>query len=215
MQPYPMARPMAGLLTTIALVSLSLVGVTAAKPTFTHTWKAPGAERVGYAGRKVVGLVVSDDLSLRMSAEEALARELTARGVEGVAAYKVIPREEIRDADTARGWFERAGAAGVVIMRLVDLSKEKTPTVMVWQGANYGSLWSYYPYAWGTTISFSPSRTEVNVVVETLVFDIAENRLLWAGTSQTTNPANAQALVKSLVDGAAERMKKDGLLRKK
>src|SRR5262245_8235742 len=190
--------------------------LAAAKPTFTKSWKAPGAEQIGYAGKKVIGLVVANDMPLRMSTEEALARELTAKGVDGVAAYRVIPAEQVRDASTARGWFERAGAAGVVVMRLIDLTKETMPSVMVWQsGTYYGSFWSYYPYAWGATIDLTPARTDVTLVIETLVFDVPGNRLLWAGTSETTNPENAQALVKSLVNGAADRMKKDGLLRRK
>lgn len=192
-----------------------LVGMDA-KAKFTSTWKAPGAGTVAYAGKKVVGLIVSDDLSLRMSTEEALARELTAKGAEGVAAYRVIPREEIRDQERAKRWFEKSGAAGVVIMRLVDLSKETIPSSFVWQsGTYYGSLWSYYPYAWGSTFDIVPGRTDTKVVVEMMVFDIAGNRPVWAGTSESVNSKDAQALVKAIVDGAADQMRKDGLIRGK
>ena len=201
----------------IAIFSIVLLTYPAAPETkakFSTTWKAPGVAGVTYAGKKVVGLIVSDDLSLRMSAEEALARELTARGAQGVAAYRVIPREEIRNVDSAKRWFEQSGAAGVVIMRVVDLSKEKIPTSVIWTGATYGSLWDYYPYAWGSAIAIGPGRTETRVVVETLIFDIPGNRLLWAGTSETVNPKDAQATVKGIVVSAAEQMKKDGLIRK-
>jgi hypothetical protein len=202
-----------------AIVILSIVLLTypaapETKAKFSSTWKAPGAAGVTYAGKKVVGLIVSDDLSLRMSAEEALARELTARGAQGVAAYRVIPREEIRNVDSAKRWFEQSGAAGVVVMRVVDLSKEKIPTSVIWTGATYGSLWDYYPYAWGSAIAIGPGRTETRVVVETLIFDVPGNRLLWAGTSETVNPKDAQATVKGIVVSAAEQMKKDGLIRK-
>jgi hypothetical protein len=201
---------------TAFVVAAALTTTVSGKAKFTSTWKAPGNADVSYQGKKVVGLVVSDDLDLRMSAEEALARQLTARGVEGIAAYRLIPREEIRDKDRAKSWFERTGAAGVVVMRLVDLSREKIPSVMVWQsGTYYGSLWTYYPYAWGSVIEIGPGRTDVNVVVETLVFDVAGARLLWAGTSTSSNPAGAQALVKDLVDAAAEQMRKEGLIKKK
>jgi len=202
-----------------AIVILSIVLLTypaapETKAKFSSTWKAPGAAGVTYAGKKVLGLIVSDDLSLRMSAEEALARELTARGAQGVAAYRVIPREEIRNVDSAKRWFEQSGAAGVVVMRVVDLSKEKIPTSVIWTGATYGSLWDYYPYAWGSAIAIGPGRTETRVVVETLIFDVPGNRLLWAGTSETVNPKDAQATVKGIVVSAAEQMKKDGLIRK-
>lgn len=201
-------------LVLICLVLLALP-VAGAGPSFTATWKNPAAGNIGYAGKKVVGLIVSDDMALRQSTEEALARELTARGVRGVPAYQMIPKEEVRDKDRAKAWFERTDTAGVVIMRLVDISKETRPTVVAWESQSYyGSLWGYYPYAWGATIDLSPNKTSVTVIVETLVFDVATNRLLWAGTSESTNPKGAQALVKSLVDAAAEQMRKDGLIRK-
>lgn len=197
-------------------IALTMLAVVEAKAKFISTWKAPAAANVSYFGKKVVGLVVSNDLALRMSTEEALARELTGRGLQGVAAYRVIPGEEVKIPERAKAWFEQNGTAGVVVMRLVDISKEQTPSVMVWQNAPYyGSLWSYYPYAWGTTVVISPSRTDTRYVVETLVFDVAGNRLLWAGTSESVNPSDAQSLIKSIVDAAAEQMKKDGLIRKK
>ena len=127
----------------------------------------------------------------------------------------MIPKEEVRDKDRAKAWFERTDTAAVVIMRLVDISKETRPTVVAWESAPYyGSLWGYYPYAWGATIDLSPNKTTVTVVVETLVFDVTGNRLLWAGTSETTNAKGAQELVKKLVNAAAEQMRKDGLIRK-
>jgi len=203
-------------LAILTILSLSVLPAFLTKTKFTSTWKAPGAAAMSYAGRKVVGLVISDDLSLRMSAEEALARELTARGVEGVAAYRMIPGEEIRNPENAKRWFEKSGAAGVVIMRVVDLSKEKIPTAVVWAGASYyGSLWDYYPYAWGAAIPIGSGRTEIKVLVETLIFDIAGNKLVWAGTSETVDPKDAQATVKGIVTSATEQMKKDGLIRKK
>src|SRR5262245_21128823 len=105
------------------LVVLAVAGAAAAKPKFVSTWKAPGAVGGAYAGKKTVGLVVSEDMNLRISTEEALARALTAKGLQGVAAYTVIPREETRNPEHARGFVERSGAAAVVILRIVDLSK--------------------------------------------------------------------------------------------
>jgi hypothetical protein len=206
-------RPVAAF---VLVTSFPLLAAVDTKAKFTSTWKAPGGPAVAYAGKKVVGLIVSDDLSLRMSTEEALARELTARGAAGIAAYRVIPKEEIRDKDRAKHWFEQTGAAGVVMMRLVDLSKETTPSSFVWQSASYyGSLWSYYPYAWGSTFEIGPGQADIRVVVETIVFDIASNRPLWAGTSESVNPKDAQALVAAIVESAADRMRKDGLIRGK
>jgi hypothetical protein len=196
-------------------VVFAVTVAAAEKPTFTSTWKASGAQ-ARYAGKKVVGLIVSNDLNLRMSAEEALARQLTANGVQGIAAYRTIPGEEIKDKDRAKAWFERTGVDAVVMMRLVNLTKEKRPTVIAWQSDPlYSSMWSYYPYVWGATIDLSGGGTDVTVTVETVIFDVAKGKLLWAGTSATVNPDTAQTLVASLVDGMVDQMRKDGFIAKK
>jgi hypothetical protein len=198
---------------TLVLATLVL-GAVAAKAKFTSTWKAPGAQGVSFAGKKVVGLIIHDDMSLRMSAEEALARELTNRGLQGVAAYRLIPKEEIKDPKLVKAWFERAGAAAVVMMRLIDLTKEKIPSAVVFQSATYYDLWSYYPYSWGATYEIVPARTEVKFIVETTIFDVAAGHMVWAGTSESTNPKGAQTLVKDIVEAAGAEMKKEGLVRK-
>lgn len=202
--------------TTIPIViAVALAATVSASAKFVSTWKAPGAQGVSFAGKKVVGLIVHEDMSLRMSAEEALARELTNRGLEGVAAYKLIPKEEIRDPQRVKPWFERAGAAGVVMMRLIDLSKEKIPSAVVWQSATYyNSLWSYYPYSWGAVYEIVPSRTEVKYVVETVIFDVTAGHMVWAGTSESTNPKGVQTLVKDIVTAAGAEMKKEGLVKR-
>jgi hypothetical protein len=201
---------------SIALsLALGLATTVLAQAKFTSTWKAPGPLPSSYAGKKVVGLIVSEDMDLRMSTEEALARALTARGAQGVAAYRVIPKEEIHNPESVKAWFQRTGAAGLVVMRLVDLQKETTPSGIVWQSGYYNSLWSYYPYAWTTTIDVVHARTDISVVVETLLFDVPGARLLWAGTSTSTNPKDAQVVVQQIVAAAADQMKKDGLIRGK
>jgi hypothetical protein len=199
---------------SLVLPAALAVALTA-KPVFTSTWKSPDAKAGSYAGKKVVGLVVSEDIDLRMSTEEALARAVTERGADGIAAYRLIPKEEIHSPESARNWFQRAGAAGVVVMRLVDLRRESSPTTTVWTTSTYyGSFWNYYPYAWTSVVELGPVRTDTTYVVETLLFDVPEAKLLWAGTSESTNPKDAQALVRDIVTVAADQMKKDGLIKK-
>ena len=81
-------RPAAMLFTVLAAAA----AVAAADNTFLSTWKAPDAGPMNFAGRKVAALVIVSDDNLRMSAEEALAREISARGPVGVPANRFIPR---------------------------------------------------------------------------------------------------------------------------
>lgn len=194
---------------------MTLAAVTAAyAATFKTTWKAPDAGTTTFAGKKVAALVISKDDALRMSAEEALARQLVALGVQGVASYRLIPREELQDREKAKVWFEKTGVEGVVAMRPISADTVKTYQPSMWSAGYYTSLWGYYGYSWGVAWSPGSVREDTTVTVETLVFSVPRDKLLWAALSETTNPKSMDAFMKDLVTKAAKEMKKEGLAAK-
>ena len=196
-----------------AACALLVAEATASGPTFTSSWASPDAGGVSFAGKKVAAIVISADENLRMSAEEQLARELTARHSQGVAAYRIIPREETQSAERARPWIERAGVAGVVALRPVSVETERTYAPSVWSQANYSTLWGYYGYGWTSFYDPGGVREDTVLVVETLIYDVARDKLVWAGVSTTTNPKEAQTFVTELVSAAVKEMKKQGLVK--
>jgi hypothetical protein len=126
----------------VASAVIAVATLASAGPKFLSKWSSPEARGVSFAGKKVAAVVMSQDDSLRVSGEEALSHELTARGMQGVAAYRMIPKEELQNPDKAKGWFERAAVEGVVVLRPVSAEKERTYTEpTVWAAPYYGSLW--------------------------------------------------------------------------
>jgi hypothetical protein len=188
-------------------VFVLIAATAAAGPKFLSVWKAPDVSRLNLAGKKVAAIVITDDQSLQQSGEEALTRELAARNVTAVASYRMIPREEIRNRDKARTWFEQAGVAGVVALRPVSRETERTPTVVAWSSWYYQSFWDYYDYGW-TSVAVAPSRETTTIVVETLVYDVTQNKLVWAATSETKDPKTLQKFITDLVNAAVGEMKK-------
>ena len=87
---------------------LTLAAGVAAKPKFLSVWKTPAATEVTLAGKKLAALVISNDNDLRVSGEEALVRELERRGLQGVATYRIAPKEELTSGDKAK----MSGASG-------------------------------------------------------------------------------------------------------
>ena len=138
--------PPATLAATLAAVTL-----VSAAPKFTSVWKSPDAGTVSFAGKKVAALVISQDDSLRVSGEESLVRELTARGLQAVATYRIAPKEELQSAERAKVWFEKANVEGVVAVRPVSKDKRTTYTPGTWISPYYSTLWGYYGYGWGIT----------------------------------------------------------------
>jgi hypothetical protein len=193
----------------IALASISVHAGTKYKT----TWRASEIGAGSFAGKKVAAVVISDDESLRVSSEEALVRELAGRGVQGVAAYRIVPKEALRQADTARPFFERAGLEGVIILRPVSVERERTYTPETWAMPSYGTLWGYYGYGWGSVTGVTVTDTTV-LTVETLIFSVPRDRLIWAGVSETKHPETVQKVVADLVRSAAKELKNQGLTAK-
>jgi hypothetical protein len=198
----------------VLAVATATTGCAATK--FHSTWKAPDAQPLNFKGKKVAALVVSTEEGVRYGAEDALAREITARGAVGIPAYSLIPKELVQDKDKAKEFLAKANVAGVVAMRVVGKDKEISGSPGGYYGAPYyATFWGSGYYAWGWGGVYDPGylRTDTKVIVETLVYSLEQNKLVWAGQSETTNPSKVGPFINELVSKAAAEMKKQGLIR--
>ena len=200
--------------TTIAIAGvLGLATLVADKPKLSSMWKSMDVASVSFAGKKVAGLVISQDESLRVPGEEALVRELTALGLQSVASYRIAPKEEMRSADTAKGWFERANVEGIVVLRVLSAETQTVHTPSMWVSSQYSTLWGYYGYGWGTSATFVPGSTDqtTQVMVETMIYSVPRNELLWAAVAETKNPKSMRLYMQDLVTAVVKELQKQGL----
>ncbi len=103
----------------VGLAGAALLLSACATTTFESTWKAPDAAPVRLAGKKVAAIFMSRDPATRRRAEDAMAREITARGAEGVPSYTVLSDADVRDEAAARAKLDEQGFSGTVVMRVV------------------------------------------------------------------------------------------------
>jgi hypothetical protein len=214
--PVPEEETMSRAMRSALAAAATATAVACASTTFRSTWKAPGAEPLNFKGKKVAALIVSKEEGVRYGAEDALARELTARGAVGIAAYTLIPKELVQDKDRAKEFLEKADVAGVVAMRVVGQDKEITQTPgTYWGSPYYATFWGagYYGWGWGGVYSPGYLQTDTIVIVETLIYSLPQNKLVWAAQSETTNPSKVGPFIQELVAKAAAELKKQGLIR--
>jgi hypothetical protein len=196
-------RPLAAVTATLSLAIAASVTLSAVK--FTSTWTSPDSAAVSFAGKKVAAIAMTDDMSLRMSTEEALARALSARKIDAIASYRIIPGEELKNPDRARAWFQRDKVAGAVILRPVSTESIPRYAPSLWISSSYASLWEYYPTAWSTVyVTERRVGNDFRVVVESLVYDVSSGKLVWGGVSEATNPESLQSLVAEIVEEAGK-----------
>ncbi len=194
-----------------ALAAAALLAACATtSTTFVNTRKAPDAAPVSFTGKKVAAFALGVTEPMRRDTEEALARELSARGAQGIPGYSIVPSTELRDREAAKAKLRQAGVEGVVLLRLVDTQKKKVHTE--WASSEYRTLPNYY--TWGIA-GADPGydRTLTSLSVETLIYSLSQDRLLWSGLSETTDAAQAERFVREHAAAVAAELRREGLIR--
>ena len=126
----------------------------------------------------------------------------------------------IQDQEKSRALMEKAGVVGVVSMRVVGNEQRITSTPSsFWVGPPHSAFWGppgwgrpgYWGWGWGFA-SAPMIQTDTVVSVETLIFDLTRDKLVWVATSRTTNPSNVPSFIRELSRAAAGALRRQGLI---
>ena len=181
---------------------------------FKKTWKNPEAQPTSWQGQRIAAFVITFERAVRQGAEITLARELTERGAVGIAGHTLVPLEVFRkDPEGARRTLESEGITGAAVMRVVSSDQEVSysPGSAHYVSGFYPTFYGYWGY--GVATLYTPGHTTANQVVfiETRLYSVTDNQMLWAGTSKTTNPKNVEKLINQLCDAVGKQVRKAGL----
>jgi len=181
----------------------ALIMTACASTKFVSTWKDPTMPPLEKPlGMTIVACVAAEDKYIRHDAEDILAAELTKRGYKAVPSYTIL-LPGLRDETLARAAFEKAGAVGVVMIRPVGIDSEVSVTA-VRAGSPYGVFWGgYWGYGWGVPYAAASVHTDTILYVETLLYSLKHNKLIWSGRSKTTDPSKVASFIKDLVVNVA------------
>jgi hypothetical protein len=97
-------------------------------------------------------------------------------------------------------------------MRLVAHDQQVIVDPGGFSGSAYGTFGSYYS-SYGMSVSYSTGSVQTNteVTIETLIYSLSKDKLIWAGTSRTSNPEGLQELVSEVADAVSAEVAKQGL----
>ena len=159
-------------------------------------------------------IVVIDDEELRVVFEKHFKDWLAAKGVEAVTSSEIFPNQqgiklEKQVIDDVIDKYENDSA---LITHLVRF--DETEVFTRDQPRFVGSYYSYYGYAWGYVYHPTVYGENVKFTLETRLYDVKNEKLLWSGESQITNPKTAGQAIGQVVAAVMEELEKNGLLPK-
>ena len=194
--------PVVGLATALTLVA------GCATTNISSSWVTPGARPVTFDNTLVVFMHPVE--TTRRAAEEYLVARIGPD--RAVASYTVISQDEVRDTARAKVTVRNAGFDGVVVLRVIGV-EERVNLEGVATPPNYEQgFWDYYEDGWPSV--YEPDRLprDTIVSVETNVYSVTEDRLLWSGVSETFNPWNLEGAIDDIADAVSAELRRVGLL---
>lgn len=176
------------------------------------SWVEPGAKVVPDPDHKVMIIALVKDETSRRVIEDHLAKRIKAASV---PSYQFLSNEMIKNAsdEALNNLITKEKCSHVLLMRLADIEKETNYVPGTTTGF-YGGYGMYYGY--GAAMYTSPGyyTTDKNYLIETMVYSVNPNKLLWAGTTKTVNPDKVNKAVDDIADVIVAKMKEDGFLSK-
>jgi hypothetical protein len=161
--------------------------------------------------KKIIVMGISQKQSIQRFFEDEFVRQLRQRGIDGVAGYTVLPYDQKIDKDFIAQKAREAGADTVLVARPLsrEIQRSYVPGQAYAVPGPYSRWGSYYGHA------YSPGYVveDEYVYIETNLFDVATEKLIWSTQSETVILASDQELIKSFISTMISQLSSDKLIK--
>ena len=160
----------------------------------------------------VVALFKSEDS--RHNAEDQMVVYLKGTGV---VSYKYLePNFRHQNVVTSSDKIKADGFDGTITMRLLDVEKEKIfVSRHFYDGrGDYPNFGNYYERNYFFNASPDYYDTTKTFTIETVVFSIKENRIIWTAITKTVDPDGISAMTAEISKIIYNKMLSDGFITK-
>ena len=142
-------------------------------------------------------MVMSKEETVRRGGEDQPGAELQQLGLRPISSYTLVPTPLVDDRVRAEAAIRSSGAVAVFVVRPIAVDNEQR-YVQTATTAPVPGFGPFYASGWGSGYG-GYYVTDTVVRLETLVFDLRQDKLIWAGQSATTNPDKLEDFVRELV----------------
>jgi hypothetical protein len=181
----------------------------------TSSWRNPKRNiNIVKANKVLVLAMFKNKISGRL-AEDQMASYL---GGKGIVSYKYLDSNfNKKNVDAIRNKIRDDNFDGVITMRLIDAEKEKVynPSNFDLYPPYYLTFSGYYYRNFSYNSNEDYYTTSKVFTVETNVFSIKEDKIIWTGITKTTDPSGVERMMKEIAHVVFKKMLKEGVISKK
>lgn len=174
-----------------------------------QSWRDPNTTIKAGQYRKLLCIALVKDESNRRVAEDKLASMMPGRVVQSYSYLGALP--DTIDKHRFTQHLASEGFDGVVIMRLARREKDVSYVPGTYPGAYY-SPWGYYGYASPYYHDPGYIRTDDYYFIETNLYDLGADKLVWTGMTSSWEPSSVSAVVGDVVTAVHNKMVSEGFI---
>lgn len=197
-----------------ALIICTAFIISCSSTRITSSWREPDKSVVVEKLNKVLVVALFKDETSRHKAEDQMAGYLNGKGI---VSYNYLDANFNKaNEELLRAKIRADGFDGAVTMRLVDVDKEKiyTPGNMSFYPRYYRNFSGYYYRSWSNYSQPGYYATTKTYTIETNVYSIKEDKIIWSGLTETTNPGGVKKMTEEVAQVVYKKMIKEGFISK-
>jgi hypothetical protein len=192
---------MRGLRVFGALLALTLACATGGTPDLETSFRDPSIRTFHF--RRLLVTYATNDEEMRHRIEDKLASRLP----NAFASYRAAPDLNTRDQPAAKAFLREKLFDGAVVRRVVGVKDRSTYVPLSPAYTGHPSFYAYWGSSWGMVQRPGYVLNDRVVSVETAVYSIKEDRLVWAARTKTLNATTPSKLVDETVDAVVNALR--------
>jgi len=200
----------------LAIYIFGVLGISACSSTkITSTWQEPNKEISLNKLNKVLVVALFQNETSRRKAEDQMVEYLSGKGV---VSYNYLDKNiSEKNEEIIREKIRQDGFDGAITMRLLDVDQEQvySRNDISMYPSYYRNFSGYYFRNWGYYSNPNYYLTTKTYTVETNVFSIKEDKIIWTGITKTTDPSGVTKMTQEIGKAVFKEMVKEGFVRDK
>jgi hypothetical protein len=176
------------------------------------------SKKAGTSFNDILIIGIADEDHNRRLFEEQFANQLKAAGIESEVSYTLLPQGTDINPETVASAIEGRAIDAVIVTHLVGVEEETVYRQSMDYRPAYGyynGLYSYYPHVHTYVHQPGYYTTHEVVKLETNLYEVATNELVWSAQSRSFAPDSAKEVIDELVNLVIKDLQEKGLIKTK
>lgn len=206
----------------LLISAIAISAVAACSKTTTNipqSFRNPGYEQTVFKHLFVIG--VAENQESRQAFEDAFANAIVEQGGGAQASWSILPQTTQLSEEQIRAAIEGGNFDGVLITRLLSVDKDQeyvagstynNPRTSYYAGGYGYGFYGFYGTTYTKVHEPGYFKTGTTFRLETNLYSVANDGLVWTGQSETVNPESIPDARGSMTAAVAKKLKEEKLI---